>query len=134
MAIFDSATTIRFEPAFYVAVDQIAAALNNLTHVVQTTGALIVTTLDEALDAIKQVGDDQAAARDVLLGEVAKVGAAVNALEDQIRTAMGGALSQAQQDRLDVALANFKANTQAITDAAATVKAGTDDAADGTAT
>ena len=134
MGIFDSTSTIKFEKEFYVAMGQFTAAVNNLTQVVATQGKAITMKVDEALEAIKQAGDDQAAASNVLLQEVAKVGDAVNALEQQIIDALAGTLTTDQQAKLDAALAAFRANTQAITDAAAAVKAGTDDAGDGTAT
>lgn len=127
MALFEVNSTLRLPPEFFTAVSSVVTAIH-------AEGRKINMKLDEALDAIKQVGDEQAVAKDTLLQEVAKVGDAVNALEQQISDALAGTLTPEQEQKLADALANFRSNTQSITDAAAAVKAGTDDAGDGTAT
>ncbi|MCC7041093.1 MAG: hypothetical protein IT516_12365 [Burkholderiales bacterium] len=108
--------------------------MNRVITAINLTRQEFTMKVQEAIDAINQVGDEQAAAKDVLLQEVAKVGDAVNGLEQQLRDALEGALSAEQEAAVNAALERFRGNTQAITDAAAAVKAGTDDATDGTST
>lgn len=124
------AITIRFEHEFYAVMGRIADAGAATVNLLEGMNM----KLDEALDAIGQVGDEQAAAKDVLLQEVGKVGAAVDGLEQQLRDAVSGELSPEAQAKFDAAMTKFRGNTQGMTDAAATVKAGTDDATDGTST
>ncbi len=125
MTLFE--INLRLPPEFFDAVNRVITAIN-------LTRQEFTMKVQEAIDAINQVGDEQAAAKDVLLQEVAKVGDAVNGLEQQLRDALEGALSAEQEAAVNAALERFRGNTQAITDAAAAVKAGTDDATDGTST
>lgn len=125
MTLFE--INLRLPPEFFDAVNRVITAIN-------LTRQEFTMKVQEAIDAINQVGDEQAAAKDVLLQEVAKVGDAVNGLEQQLRDALEGALSAEQEAAVNAALERFRGNTQAITDAAAAVKVGTDDATDGTST
>lgn len=129
MALFDinQNITLRLPPEFFTAVSTLVAAIH-------TNGRMTSMKLDEALEAIKAEGAKQTEAVNTLTTEVAKIPGAIDALEEQIRNAVAGELSPEAQAKVDEALNLFRGNTQVITDAAGTVKAGTDDAGDGTQT
>lgn len=124
---------IRIEVHHYLHFDagQLAGIESSLAQLL-ANGKATDMKIDEALDAIKQVGEDQSTATQTLLTAITDVAAAVNELEETVKGLEN--LTPAQEAALTAALDKFRTNTQGVTDAAAAAAAAAADARDGTAT